>query len=306
MSNVYPVKHPTGTLTTAELHAMLNNPRLLSKRIANISQMRFIADYLLSQKLDGTGGGIFYETGVDAFAGDEPGQVAPLAEYPRVVLDDGTVVSAATIKQGLETVFSDEKLARQGRSHLDSGLLRLVNSIIKKVDSIALAVIQSRVTSTATVPAWSTAGALVEGLMTVRGERSDLGLGLDLDTVVLKPADHAHVIGMLIDDKALPREQGNAIITGNLPVDALGYTWATSPHFQGTDPLLVDRAQLGGMADEDLQSPDYTRAPGSNVEVHRTRTAPGVTDGTLVRARRVTVPVVLEPLAGVRLTGWGA
>lgn len=303
-SNVYPVKHPTGTLTTAELHLLLANPRVLSKRIADISKMRFIADYLLAGRFDGTGGGVFYETGVDAFAGEEPGQVAPLAEYPRVVLDDGTVVSAATIKQGLETVFSDEKIARQGRTHLDTGLLRLVNSIIKKVDSIALAVIQSRVTSTAAVPAWASAGALVEGLTAVRGERGDLGLGIDLDTVVLKPADYARVIGMLVDDKALPREQGNLVITGNLPVDALGYTWATTPHFQGSDPLLIDREQLGGMADEDLQSPDYTRAAGSNIDVHRTRA--GVTDGTLVRARRVTVPVVTEPLAGVRLTGWSA
>jgi hypothetical protein len=300
-SNVYPVKHPSGTLTTAELHLLLANPTVLSRRIAEISSMRFNADYQLSGRFDGTGGGMFYETLVDAFAGEDPEAVAPNGEFRNVVLDDGTVVSAATVKWGLETIFTDEKVARQGITHVNRGILRLVNTIVRHVDSIAMAVIQSRVTSTFTVPEPTTAGALVEGLTTIRQERGDLGLGIDLDTVVLKPADYAKVIGMLVDDKALPREQGNIVVSGNLPVDALGYTWATTPHYQGTVPLLVDRENLGGMADEDLQSPDYTRDPTSNIDVFTERTG---RDGRRVRARRVTVPVVTEPMAGVRLLGW--
>jgi hypothetical protein len=107
---------------------------------------------------------------------------------------------------------------------------------------------------------------------------------------------------MLIDDKALPREAGNPVVNGLLPVDALGLTWATSPHYTGAAPLLVDREQLGGMADEKLDAPDYVRSGESNIEIRTERTS---TDARTVRARRVTVPVVTDVQAGVQLLGTG-
>lgn len=186
---------------------------------------------------------------------------------------------------------------------MNRGLSRLSNTVIRHVDSVAMAVIASKITSTFASPStWTTAGKLVEALTSISGTRADLGLGLNLDTVVLKPAQYAKVIGMLIDDKALPREQGNVVVTGNLPVDALGFTWATSPFYTGTDPLLVDRDQLGGVADENLGSPGYARVAGSGVETKSDRHRD---DKYELRARRVTVPVVTEPLAGVRITGTG-
>jgi hypothetical protein len=175
--------------------------------------------------------------------------------------------------------------------------------VVRTVDSRALAVILSKVTSTFASPStWTTAGKIIEALTSISGTRADGGTGLDLDTVVLKPAQYAKVIGMLVDDKALPREAGNIAISGNLPVDALGYTWATSPFWTSSDPILVDRAQLGGMADEDLESPDYVRVPDFNVETWSERNK---RDGYDVRARRVVVPVVTEPLAGVKITNTG-
>ena len=303
MSYTYPVKHPSGTLTTEQLHLFLSNKGLIARRLADITKMRFIADYLLQARLDATGGGIFYETGEPVFAADDPEAIAPLGEYPMVVLDDGTVVSAKTDKWGLDTMISDEKIARQGRSYVDRGVLRVANSIVRFIDSVAMAVIASRVSSTFTSGAWTTAGAAVEAILTIQAERADLGLGLELDTIVLRPAQYAKVIGMLIDDKSLPREAGETAIQGSLPVNALGLTWATTPHFQGTNPLLVDRDNLGGMADEKLGGPGYASAGSFGVETKSIRLEDP--EGYKLRGRRVTVPVVLEPLAGVQLTGTG-
>ncbi|GGH34189.1 phage major capsid protein [Microbacterium album] len=303
MSFTYPVAHPTGTLTKEQLHLFLANPRLIARRVADITKMRFIADYLLQGRFDATGGGIFYETGEPVFAADDPEAVAPLGEYPTVVLEDGTVVSAKTDKWGLDTIISDEKIARQGRTPVDRGILRVSNTIIRFVDSVAMAVIASRVSSTFNSGAWDSAGAAVESLLTIQAERADLGLGFELDTVVLRPSQYAKVIGMLIDDKALPRESGETAIQGNLPVNALGVTWATTPHFQGANPLLVDRDNLGGMADEKLGGPGYVSAGAFGVEVKSIRDDD--TEGYKVRGRRVTVPVVTEPLAGVQLVGTG-
>ncbi len=303
MGYTYPVKHPTGTLTTAQLHLLLQNNKVIAKRVADLSNMKFIADYLLQGRFDATGGGIFYETGEPVFAADSPEAITPLGEYPLVVLDDGTVVGAKTDKWGLDTMISDEKIARQGRFYVDRGILRVTNTVIRFIDQVAMAVIASRVSSTFASGTWETAGAAVESLLTIQAERANLGLGLELDTIVLRPAQYAKVIGMLIDDKALPRETGDTAIKGNLPVDALGLTWATTPNFQGTNPLLVDRNNLGGMADEKLGGPNYASAGDYGIEVKSIRDEDA--EGYKVRARRVTVPVVTEPLAGVQLTGTG-
>lgn len=303
-SYTYPVKHPTGTLTTAQLHLLLQNNRVIAKRVAELSKMKFIADWLLQGRFDATGGGIFYEDGTPVFAADAPESIAPLGEFPLVVLNDGTVSSAKTDKWGLDTIISDEKIARQGRVHVDRGIVRLVNTVIRSVDSIAMAVIASRVSSTFASPAaWDSAGAAVRAILTIQAQRAELGTGLELDTIVLKADQYAEIIGMLIDDKALPRESGETAIQGNLPVNALGLTWATTPHFNGANPLLVDREQLGGMADEKLGGPNYASAGDYGVEVKSIRDED--LEGYKVRARRVTVPVVTEPLAGVQLTGTG-
>lgn len=303
MSYTYPVAHPTGALTTEQLHLFLSNRSLIARRVADITKMRFIADYLLQARLDATGGGIFYETGEPVFSSEDPEAISPLGEFPLVVLDDGTVVSAKTDKWGLDTMVSDEKIARQGRTYVDRGILRVANTIVRFVDSVAMAVIQSKVSSTFASDTWDSAGAAVEGILSIQGERADLGLGIELDTVVLRPTQYAKVIRLLIDDKALPRESGETAIQGNLPVNALGVTWATTPHFQGANPLLVDRDNLGGMADEKLGGPGYASAGDFGVETKSIRDEDA--EGYKLRGRRVTVPVVLEPLAGVQLTGTG-
>ena len=302
-SYTYPVRHPEGTLTTEQLHLLLSNPRIIAKRLADITKMGFIADFLLQGRFDATGGGVFYNTGEDAFAGDGVESVTPNSEYPKTLLIDGETVAAAVKKWGLETDITDEKISREGISYATRALQRLGNSVIKRIDSVAMAVVLAKITSTfASASAWTTAGKMVEAVTTIRTQRADLGTGLDLDTVVLRPAQYAKVLGMLIDDKALPREAGNPVVNGLMPVEALGLTWTTSPHYTGPNPLLVDRAQLGGMADEKLDAPDYVRSGESNIEVRTERTS---TDARTIRARRVAVPIVVDPTAGVQLTGTG-
>ena len=304
MSYTYPVKHPEGTLTTEQLHLLLSNPTVIAKRLLSLTEMKFVADFLLTGRFNAAGGGIFYETGEEAFAAESPEAISPLGEYPKVVLESGEVVSARTVKWGLDTVISDEKIARQGLSYVNRGLVRLGNSVVRHVDSVAMAVIASRVTSTFASPAtWTTAGKAVEAVLSIQTTRGELGMGLDLDTIVLNGPDYAKVIGMLVDDKALPRETGATAVEGNLPVNALGLTWVTTPHYSGANPLLVDREQLGGMADERLGGPGYASAGGVGVESKSIRGEDD--DSYTLRARRVTVPVVTEPLAGVQLTNTG-
>lgn len=300
-SYTYPVKRPEGTLTAEQIHLLLSNPNVLARRVASLADSRFIADYLLQGRYSAAGGGLFYETGEEIFAADAPEPVTPGAGYRRTVLTQGEIAAAKTDKLGIGTEIMDEKISREGITFVNKGLSRLVNSVVKEVDSRAMAVIASKVTSTAAASAaWTTPGAVLETLVSVAETRAD-GTGIDLSTVVLTPSKFAKLIGLLVDADAFPREQQNIVLSGNLPFNALGYTWATSPRYTSADPLFVDRELLGGMADEQLASPEFRPAGQTGVEVSSTRDAE--VDKYNLRARRVVVPVVTEPNAGVVITG---
>lgn len=305
MGYTYPVQHPEGELTTEELHVLLKNPTLIARRVADLTKEKFIADFLLRGRYEAQGGGVFYETGTDSlYTDEEPEAVEPLGEYPLVSLDEGVPSAARTVKWGQGTKVSDEKITREGLQYVEKSLRRVGNTIVRKVDATAMAVLASRVTSTSAAGAeWETAGAIMADILKVQNERAELATGLELDTVALAGAQFAKLIGLLVDDKALPREQANIVLSGSVPVNAFGVTWVTSPHLVGSDPLLVDPEQLGGMADEKLLSPEFAPAGQTGVEASTERDR-GV-DGYVLRGRRVTVPVVTEPLAGVRLTGTG-
>jgi hypothetical protein len=300
-SYTYPVVHETGTLTAAQIHLLLRNPNVIAKRAATLADQKFIADYLLSGRFNAVGGGIFYENGDQIFPSDSPEEITPGAGYRKTVLTQGDIVAAKTSKLGFGTDITDEKISREGIQFVNKAIRRLVNGVVRDVDQRAMAVISSVVTATsAATAAWTTAGAVLETLVALHESKAD-GTGIDMQTVLLSPAKYAKLIGILVNASALPREAGNLFLSGNLPFDALGYTWVTSPRYTSANPMFIDRDILGGMADEHLESPEFRSAGESNVEVSSTREA-GV-DKYEVRARRVVVPVVLEPLAGVTITG---
>lgn len=300
-SYTYPLVRPEGTLTTQQIHMLLQNPRLVAKRLAQLADSKFIADFLLSGRYSAQGGGIFYETGEQIFAADSTEAVAPGSSYPKTVLTQGEIAAAKTDKLGIGTDITDEKISREGMTVVRRALAKLANTVVKDVDGRAMAVIAAKVTSTsAASAAWTTAGAVLETLVALHETRGD-GTGIDLETVVLKPSKYAKLLGIFVNAGVLPREEANILITGRLPLNLLGYTWATSARYTSDNPLFVDREQLGGMADEKLESPEFVSYGDFNVETASERVK-GL-DKYNVRARRVVVPVVTEPLAGVTITG---
>jgi hypothetical protein len=81
-SYTYPLARPSGTLTAAQVHQLLSNPRVIAKRVQTLTDQRFIADYLLGQRFEAKGGGIFYETGETLFAPDSSEAVEALDGVP--------------------------------------------------------------------------------------------------------------------------------------------------------------------------------------------------------------------------------
>lgn len=290
-------------LTTTEIHHLMKTPSLLRKRLATILDHKFIADYLLAGRFTAEGGAILYETGEEIFPADSPEAIAPGGEYPKTVMTTGELASAKTRKTGLASDVTDEAISRLLINPVDRGLRKIANGMIRDIDGTALGVIASKVAQTFAASAqWTSGEAIVDTVLSAKAkaEEDHIEESFDYSVVALKPTQFAKVAASLIKSDLVPRESGNFVLSGVIP-DYLGLTWVTSQHVPFSDPILVDRDQLGGMADEKITSPGYVGYDGLEVKSIRKDER----DMYTVQARRITVPVVLEPNAGIRITGTG-
>lgn len=285
-----------------EIHQFLKSPTLLARRLRTLALNRYIADFLLTGRFVAQGGAVLYPSGEPLFANDDPEMVGVGAEYPLTTLSEGTFALTRTAKWGRDVEIFDEAISRMTVNPLDIALTRLANSSVRFVDATALGVIASRVSNTfAASAAWTTGAAIIKDVLQAKAVNDELNQGYDLDTVVLKPTQYANVMSTLMTGGFLQRETTSGPLYTGLFPDYLGLTWVTSTNVPFTDPFLLDRDELGGMADENIQSPGYVSEGGLEVKSIRQ----DHNDSYRVRARRVTVPLVLEPNAGVRIIGTG-
>jgi hypothetical protein len=153
MPYTYPPVAPTISGDIVTISRFLKAPTLVARRLRTLLQQRYIADYLLSQRLQAVGGAVLYETGESIFSGDNPRAVLPGMEYPLVQPPTGQASLAKTVKWGQDALVTDESVSRQLMSPVDRALMKLVNQNVKYVDSVALSLIASAVTATAAAPA---------------------------------------------------------------------------------------------------------------------------------------------------------
>jgi len=309
MPNTYPPPPATTDGTNIEIHHLLRSPQVLSRRLATLASQRFISDALLQGRFTAVGGSILYETdGESVFADDEPEAITPGGAYPQTTTDNGDIAAAKVDKWGEDTPIKDESIARLGINPVNRAFTKVINSVVKYVDSAALSVISSKVTTTYNVTAagnpgaWSDADNMVNSILQAKATAEATEDAYELDTIVLSDLQWAKAVGMLITKSYLPREALNPVVTGQWP-EALGLTWLRTPHAPSTNPMLVDTDRLGGMADEKIGGPGYAQVGGVGVESKSIRE--DKIDGYLLRARRVTVPVVTEPKAGLFFTNTG-
>lgn len=305
MPLTYPPAAPTQVGEITQIHQLLNSPTLLARRLRTIAENRFIADVMLTGRYPVEGGSIAWEQGDSLYTDREPEAVRPGMEYPRTGLGFGPQQLAEVVKWGQDAVITDESIKRLRLDPVHRALLKLVNTTVKKVDTIALAAISSQVTATrAASSLWTSASpAILRDILLAVSDIKGLNEGFDPDTVVVDDLTYAYIAS---DEKitgALRREDNsNPIYTGNFPVIAglriLPSANARMPF--ANSALVLDSTQLGGMADEQLGGPGYT---GSVAGIETKSIRDEDKDGYKVRARRVTVPVVVEPGAAIRITG---
>ena len=300
----YPAAPASVSGDVQSIHRLMQTPPLVARRLRTLVEQRYIADVLLKGRFEATGGGLFYESGEAIGSGENPRAVSPGGEYPLVSLGGGALSGAKTTKWGQDTEIYDEAIARLRRSPVDRGLTKLANQNVSYVDGVAMSAVTSAVTVTTNLGA-ALAAASAEQILTAFLKEKARIIALDQgfmpDTVVLDDISHAIVTAKFVAAGYFPRESSNPMNTGDFP-NYMGLDWLATNHGVTNIGLVADTEQLGGMADEDLQSPGYSRVDGVGVEVKVSRlNGSDDRDGYRARARRVTVPVVLESAAAGKI-----
>ncbi|MGX9348151.1 phage major capsid protein [Microbacterium sp. KNMS] len=288
------------SVTPAELIAFIKSPTLVARRLAEILQaQQFLGYFLLQGRLTIDGGSIGVPSNekIRADRGAEP--VAPGAEYKLTTLSAEQYEFYSAMKEGLATEVTDEQVGRLLRQPIDDAFTFLQTELVFSANEQALGVIASSVTNTVAAGApWTTGKQIYKDALRVKSAVRRQKLGYDVDTVVLPGEQYAEVIPELLD--VLPKDSAQ-VLTDGFPTVA-GLTWVPDDGDDITAPLFLDRRRLGGIAREQIPSPEYQHIGGdTGVEIATIRKPEA--DKTRLQARNVHVPIVLNPLAGFYLTG---
>lgn len=314
-----PVNYPPGAPSLSgdvlSINRFLKDTPWVLRALRDIGDESFVADKLLTAQFFTESGSIAYEQNESIYADRAPKAVPPGGEYPITPISTGPGSTANVVKWGNDALITDEAISRQKFPVVARAFRKLMNSHVQTIDGVALSAITSAVTqNTDAIASWKASDGsakILRDLMRAATSIIKLKQGYMPNAVFVEPDVFANVVSN--DDllKLLPREypgvQATPVRDGlnsTLMRQIGGFTFITSPNAPSTGKaLMVDTSVFGGFADERLNSPEYVQAE-NGLQVLSIRDKD--TDGWRIRARRVTVPVVLEPTAGWLINGVNA
>lgn len=303
--HIYPPTAPTISGDVVTISRFLDNPAAVSRRLRTLAENRFIADVLLSGRYAVAGGSLLYETTESIYTNKAPEVVNPGAEYPRSPATPGAAAVASVSKWGQDVPVTDEHIGRYGRRAVDVAMIKIVNYIVRQVDTTCLTAISSAVTQTAAATvAWSTVATADPLLDIMKAKATILGndQGYDPDTVVMSDLSYAYLLSNQKIIAGLEREGDQSITrTGDVLTIAGMRILSTNNLPVASSVFVVDSTMLGGIGYERIPSPEYIGDPANGVESW-SRRDPAANDMWIVRGRRPVVPVVQEPNAAFKIT----
>jgi hypothetical protein len=302
MPNAFPPASPTIAGDYLTVSRFLNTPTLVARRMRTLAEQRLITTSILTGRETVSGGAISFDQNEGLYTDRAVEAVSAGGEYPITTVGDGTAQLAKVVKWGQDTFVTDEAAKRKAMSAVDKALLKLINTAAKNVDTVALAAIASQVTQTqAAAAAWSAASGvqILRDILTAKATLAALNQGYEADTLIINDASWALLASDQVLINAIAREtQSNAVYTGNFELIA-GLRIMRTPNLPASGAWVLDSAQLGGIATEDLGG-NYDKVDGI-LESKSMRDDDN--DQWRLRARAVCVPYITEPNAAIRITG---
>ncbi|MBO0885602.1 MAG: hypothetical protein J2P17_35770 [Mycobacterium sp.] len=338
-----PPGFPTGNLATQDVYSIsryLNDPTMVLRALRTIADQMFVGNKILTGQLYTENGSTIYEQIESIFAANAPTAVQPGDEYPLTPIPTGPANMANVVKWGLDSLITDESIARQNFDVVSRAFIKLVNSMVDQVDSIIMSAVVAAITLTqacgATTPGgagntayyWDGSGAqkpnIVRDIMMAEQQGRALKQGYNYDTVLCDLGTYALATSDPTLALLLPREDMGGRGVSQMPVFSglktgletflAGKRWLSTPNLPSSPYVaLIDTTVFGGMLDEKLPAPGYVGSQSqgdaddagrSMIEVKTMRE--DQRDRWRIRCRRTTVPIVIEPKAGIEITGFVA
>jgi hypothetical protein len=306
MPGTYPPAAPTLTGDVLNVHFMLQEPAYIRRRLRTLAELRFVSDQVLTGRARTEGGAVLFEQNESITLPRTVRAVSPGSEYPRDVPGIPTPGLAAVQKWGLATRITFEKVRRDRfpGDVIDRALRKALNSVIAQVDAVTIAAVASEVTAThAAIAPWDGATAKIwRDVALAAAQIKGLNQGYRPDTLLMSDTKAALMASDDIIAQLRRRETSdNPIYSGELDMVGPYKILSTiEQNLPSDDVFLLDSTQLGSMADEIGVDPGYAVAEQA---VQIKTILLDNKDAWDLQARRLTVPVVQETGAAIRITG---
>lgn len=302
----YPPAPATLSDPNLTVSKFLAKPNFVARRFQQLSELRFVGAQILKGRADGSGGAIGYDQWESIFADSAPEPVAPGSEYTLTTTQDGPSGLAKLVKNGKDTLITDENVSRRGMAEVDKNILKLVNSAESAVDASIIALVASAITANrAAAAAWNGGSAKVlQDILRAKASVRALQKGYNPDVLLVDDDTWAYLASDAVIASAMVREsQTNPVYTGRFEVLAglqvIPTATANLPGGVNTNAWVLDSRQLGFIATEDLGG-GYQQA----TELVQTKVMrEDGSDAWRLRERTNLVPVVTDPGAGFKITG---
>lgn len=295
MPSPYTQQGVTVSGTRVTVDAYLKNTPRITRDLSNLAAFRYISDFIFREGERTASGAVMYEqllANDGLFTDRDVKEIEELAEFPILNTGDKAPTTAQVAKWGGAVLFSYEKIRRDQRDLLGRDLRRISNTVVRKVNRISVAVLNQDPavrTFTAAAPWAGTTSKKVEDFANATSMIDDIDMGYTADTVLIHSTNALQLrIDKNVTDR-LPREGTNNPLLNRDLAGLLGLDWIVSNDVPVGTALVLSRKLVGSYHDE---LPFYSRV----VDLPQR-------EGRLLQAARVTVPVVTDPLAVVRING---
>lgn len=151
-SQLNPVAHPLGAPTytgsTVTVDTLLNQPTRITAFLMDITLQRFLLDRLFTSAGGVSGGAVVYDQATvnELYLDRDVQRVAPGAEFPVVTSSRRAPRVAEVEKYGGKFWFSDEARDRNQAVAFRNESVKLGNTIVRKLNTIALATVEAAIT----------------------------------------------------------------------------------------------------------------------------------------------------------------
>ncbi len=297
--------------------AALKQPPRLSRELTALVNKRLVSRRLFVRGPAALGGSIEYERSQSLYmdATRDAETIAERAKWPRAGFSED--IRQAKVNQwGLEFPVSNLAIRRNRTDVLRRGMIKLGNTLAKRLDGAAMAVLEgdADIQSQAASAVWTTAGTDVIadlGAAQEKIETQDEGYdGFEGATLVLHTSLRDALLNNTVLRAALPRETSDGQIRTGMMAPFLGLREIIfTPRITQTLALLIDTNVAGTVTDEipDAQEGWQTFNPDAAVDpiytmVYEDKT----TKEQIVAAGRWPAFFLTDPKAVVKITGVSA